>query len=154
MRALTSPGVSHQEKDGQSSWKNVFFCGLLHFSCDGKSYDECACRFLSASQSKCILCDLCWRVFFFFVAWLFLNKGTVSGTVLSASQLHDWGFMLSCSNETAHLLCLFSTQQIGLSCSPIDLTNLRAVAHLHSALNSWHSASVPFRVSGFPCARL
>lgn len=67
MRALTSLGVSHQEKDGQSSRKNCFFCGLLHFSCDGKSYDECACRFLSASQSKCILCDLCWRFFFFFL---------------------------------------------------------------------------------------
>lgn len=32
MRALTSSGVSHHEKDGQSFWKNRFFCGLLHFS--------------------------------------------------------------------------------------------------------------------------
>lgn len=64
----------------------MFFCGLLHFSCDGKSYDECACvcQFFSSSQSKRILCDLGGGFF----TLLFANIEAGSGTVLSVSQSH------------------------------------------------------------------
>lgn len=66
MRALTSPGVSHQEKDGQSSRKNCFFCGLLHFPVMVKvmmSVRVDSSLLLSPSAS----CVTCVGMFFFFL---------------------------------------------------------------------------------------
>lgn len=39
MRGLTSPNVSHEERDGQKMLETMSSWGLLHFLCDIKCYD-------------------------------------------------------------------------------------------------------------------
>lgn len=88
MRALTSSGVSHHEKDGQSFWKNRFFCGLLHFSgMVNFMVSVCVCVDSSLVFSPSASWVTCVGDFF---ALLFFNKGTGSGAVLSVSSLYSF----------------------------------------------------------------
>lgn len=113
----------------------------------------CVCLCVDSSlvlsqSSSCVTC-----VFLHFFALLFLTVETGSGTVLSVSRSHDWAFMLTSSNNTAHLPYLCSTQTISLPVALIYLTCLGTVAHLLPGLNSWHSLVIHSEFKLFPAVR-
>lgn len=139
MRALTSPGVSHREKSGQSCWKNMFFCGLLHFPCDGRVY-------MSILLSFSVQAHPVWPVWGIFlhsnslimtlaVAQLFLFHNCMTGPPCSLAVII----------RSIYSICFQHSKWVSLSVSQTDLTNSGSVAHLHLGLNSWHSVSIHFQ---------
>lgn len=144
MRALTSPGVSHQERDGQGCWKICLSVARNIFLWWQKLWWVHVSILVLASAS-CVTC-----------AGEFLQRcsliNELAATCFSLFHNSMTGPPFSFAVITRSIYCTYfqRSKLISLCLAQIDFTSLEATARLQSRLNHWRSALIHFVYQVFP----